>query len=421
MTSAKHFLRKGHGGMACVFGAVFLILAISGGALLCTLPAHENITNPIDKRLPLDQIHANLQKTYPTLYGPWTLELPYTKNHDLTGWHAQSNALNGEPRPPLVVTVNSATGEITGEYERGRTVTTWLHELHTGLLIGPSGNKLVGLTGIGTLLILISGVLSWYQDEPQRHAPRKTGDCKKASTICAISHHRIGILCFPILTFIAITGILLSFPNSIDKIEPSSTRAHDSFAAEVRSTAIPSDRPISIEEAILLARGPFPHALVRRINMPSGENGTFKVELCQRTEKDCLHPKTAVWIDRYSGQIRDVENPGKYSWGQQFSSNLSYYHSGLGLSPVWRIAWLLASIAPILLFASGVFQLAARRNWVEDPHLNLATAIIRSKKYAFFTTQNISSVTRRTATQGIHLTCRAATAIKSWIQSHLDD
>lgn len=121
---------------------------------------------------------------------------------------------------------------------------------------------------------------------------------------------------------------------------------HGDAGSNVRSTAVPNQRPVTLAEAILVARGPFPSSEVRRVTTPAGELGVYRVNLRQRDEINQHHPFTTVWVDRWSGQIRDVRNPHRFSPGQTFTVWLWPLHTGeafapaagfCGSAPVWPL------------------------------------------------------------------------------------
>ena len=54
--------------------------------------------------------------------------------------------------------------------------------------------------------------------------------------------------------------------------------------------------------------------------VPMVDSGIYRINFRQRSELNQRHPFTTVWVDRWSGQIKEVRNPAKFSKGETFAS-----------------------------------------------------------------------------------------------------
>jgi len=134
---------------------------------------------------------------------------------------------------------------------------------------------------------------------------------------------------------------------------------------------VPNDHPVSIADEILVARGLFPHSEVRRVSTPQGELGTYRINLRQKDELNQHHPFTTVWIDRWSGQIRGVNNPSQFSIGQTLTTWQWPLHTGEAFGGAGRLLWFFAGLMPMLLWISGVAHWLHRRGWLKDRAIDL--------------------------------------------------
>ncbi|NJD07195.1 MAG: PepSY domain-containing protein [Methylococcaceae bacterium] len=308
-------------------------------------------------RTSLDRLFASVQAAHPRRYGPWLLELPLDDSKELGAWYLQPEETEDRGYAPLRVSVDINSGHIVSTRIWDDGGVGAVLKLHRRL--GWDGPAASVTAAIMTLVLAASGLSLWRTG--RNHFPLSAGDGGWTGR-SRLWHRRLGLFATPALLMAALTGIALNLPERWTI--PPDTDLHP--GGLVRSTSDPGSRPLGIEEAVAVARGLFPHAVLRRIALPAGEIGVYRVELCQRIEADCRHPATSVWVDRYSGQIRGVDNPGQWPRVRRLVHDLSAWHSGLAFGTVGRLYWCLAGFVPLVLAVSGGWSWAVRRGWVED-------------------------------------------------------
>jgi uncharacterized iron-regulated membrane protein len=185
-------------------------------------------------------------------------------------------------------------------------------------------------------------------------------------------HRLVGLVSAGFLLLLAFTGFHLAYPLLLEALTASAGMGHGDEGPNVRSTAVPNDRPVSLAEAVLVARGPFPSSEVRRITTPLGDAGTYRINLRQRSEINQHHPVTTVWVDRWSGQIRDVQNPSAFTAGQAFTVWLWPLHTGEVFGAAGRFVWFITGLMPLFLFVSGLLHCLYRRGIVKDRPIDFA-------------------------------------------------
>jgi len=184
-------------------------------------------------------------------------------------------------------------------------------------------------------------------------------------------HRLLGLAGGGFLLLLAFTGFHLAYPPLLETLTASAGMGHGGDEGpNVHSSGVPNNRPVGLAEAVLVARGLFPSAEVRRISTPLGETGTYRINLRQRSEINQHHPMTTVWVDRWSGQIRDVRNPVQFSGGQLFTAWLWPLHTGEALGDNGRLLWFLVGLMPLLLYVSGVCHWLHRCGVIQDRALD---------------------------------------------------
>jgi uncharacterized iron-regulated membrane protein len=158
----------------------------------------------------------------------------------------------------------------------------------------------------------------------------------------------------------------LSYPQILEALTGAEDMGHGNNGKAVLSTARPNNRPVRLEEAEFMARGPFPRATLRRVTTPLGDNGTYRINLRQSGEINQKHPFTMVWIDRWSGQIKTVRDPGQFSYGEKLMTWMWPLHTGEALGGMGRLAWFIAGLCPAYFYVSGLLYWLHKRGMVKD-------------------------------------------------------
>ena len=408
-------------------GFFFALLGLTGSlsmyrqALDEVLNPQLVIENPQDKPQNLDKIFANIRLAHPSRHGEWELEMPKSQDEMITAWYDNPHETFGEYYAPLMVSVNPYTAEVVASRFWGHTFSTWMYNLHTQLLMGAFGARKVGILGLGLIASCLSGLYLWW--------PRNLASLRSLlgiqhrqgiSRFAYDLHKLIGAFSFPLLLLLAFTGFHLAVPTFLETIVDAPGMRHGEVGQTIRSTAVPNQHPVSLEEAVTIARGLFPHAEIRRVATPAGEDGTFRVNLRRPEDINIRHPLTMVWIDRWSGQIREVRNPNKFSLGQKFISTLWPLHTGESFSLIGRQLWFIIGLAPSWLFISGLLQWLVKHEIIENHPINLIKlnqTLVKAAKATQYTTNKFLSYL---LALGIWI-AHQVPSLLAWIKSRVTD
>ncbi|HYE36094.1 PepSY-associated TM helix domain-containing protein [Methylocaldum sp.] len=378
MSPARNAWLKLHLYLALGIGFLFVLMGLSGSLSVYREELDELlnprlvIEEPKGEYLPLDRIMAALRVAHPNRYGAWILEMPRSRQGMITAWYEQPHETVGEFYAPLMVSVNPYTAEIAANRFWGRTATTWIYDLHTQLQLGLFGWNTVGILGLLLIVSASTGLYLWWPGLSRIHRAFAIRHDAGLARLAFDLHRALGLFSAIVLLLLAFTGFHLAYPKMLETILGASDMGHGDEGPEILSTAAPNARPVSLAEAVLVARGPFPHAEVRRVATPTGETGTYRINLRQRGEANIKHPATMVWVDRWSGQIREVRNPNTFSGGQTFISRIWPWHTGEAFGAMGRFLWFCVGLMPLVLYVTGLLHWLHRRGSIKDREVNLA-------------------------------------------------
>ncbi len=408
---ARSVWLKIHLYLALSLGLLFALQGLTG-SLSVYRQELDNLFNPQQiitpsqtSPLSLDKIIAAVRQAHPDRHGVWTLELPRKPDQVITAWFEKPRETVDAFYAPLMVAVNPYTGEVIENRFWGQTLTTWLLDLHTQLRLEATGRDLVAVLAVLLILSVSSGLYLWWPRTGWRQAFKLRVNAGLSHLLIDL-HRWLGLLSSVFLLLLAFTGFHLAYPPLIEALTASSGMGHGDEGPNVRSTAIPNDRPISLTEAVLVARGPFSQSEVRRVSTPLGDTGTYRINLRQKNEINQHHPITTVWVDRWSGQIRDVRNPSKFTAAQTFTVWLWPLHTGEAFGELGRLIWFLVGLMPLILYISGIYYWLQRKGLVRDRPVHFAENSQKIRQFSQQAAIHIWTVLRALSLKLIELTRR---------------
>jgi len=359
--------------LALILGFFFAVLGLTGSLSLLG----EGLDQLLNPRLSvepapglkpsLDDLMAAIGREHPDYKGPWTLELPHSPQEPLTAWFEKPVETRGQAYAPLMVSVNPYTGQVLASRFWGETARTWLLDLHSQLHLGRFGARWVGLMGLAMMLSVISGLYLWWPGLKGLRSAFRLRHEAGMNLFMFDVHRLMGLSGFIALLVLAFTGFNLAYPALGEALVGTTGMSHDADGPAIRSTGMAAaHHPVTLEEAVLLARGPFPRAEVRQITTPDGPEGTFRVTFRQAFELNQRHPMTAVWVDQYSGQIREVRNAARFSQAETLLTAVWPLHTGEMLGGWGQLAWFLAGLMLPALYVSGMVRWLIGRGAVRD-------------------------------------------------------
>jgi uncharacterized iron-regulated membrane protein len=367
---------KVHLYLALSAGFLFALMGLSGSISIYGEELDELlnpqliIEDPQGQYQSLDKMMASVRAAHPNRYGSWTLEIPRSPQGMITAWYDKPTETFFELYAPLMVSVNPYTGDVVMSRFWGQTATTWLLDLHTQFRLDRFGWNAVGILGILLFISCSTGLFLWWPGIKAISQALKVRH-KAGIMLLAFDVHRfLGLFSAASLVLLALTGFLLSFPSVLETFTGSSGMEHGQTGRNITSTAIPNNRPTGLAAASFVAQGPFPKAELRRVTTPAGDNGIYRINLRQSSEVNQRHPFTTVWVYRWSGQIKEVRNPAKFSTGDVFATWIWPLHTGEALGATGRFVWFLSGLSLFVLYVSGLLRWLLRTGKMHDREMN---------------------------------------------------
>jgi uncharacterized iron-regulated membrane protein len=290
----------------------------------------------------------------------------------ITAWYDKPRETFFEFHAPLMVSVNPYTTEVVASRFWGQTATTWLLDLHSQLRLGRFGWNSVGILGFLLMISIGTGVYLWWPGFRGIWAALAIRHNAGMMRLVFDLHRLIGLLSATILLLLAFTGINLSYPSILEILAGSSGMEHGETGRTIISTATPNNHSVGLESAEFVARGPFPRAELRRVTTPTGDSGIYRINLRQGSEINQRHPYTTVWVDRWSGQIKEVRNPSNFSQGENFSAWIWPLHTGEAVGGTGRFLWFLAGMGLFFLYVTGLVYWLYRHGKVKDREIDFS-------------------------------------------------
>lgn len=225
----------------------------------------------------------------------------------------------------------------------------YIHQIHLRLVPDPAamprvaaaGKLVVSYVGLVLCLLVPTGsVLFW---RTRRLTVRWRGSWFKA---CFDLHHVVGAGAAAFLLIAAVTGVLIGFPFGERLIYSATASTSPRPLPPPRSTPDGARTPLSIDDAIAIARAALPGASATGYSMPRQPTGVFVISLRVPAETS-LAVHSSVAIDQYSGAVlqkRDFRTDSSGYYWIRFNRSL---HTG----DIWGTAThvLVAAVSLLLV------------------------------------------------------------------------
>lgn len=354
----RRFMLMLHLTLGLAVGALLALTALTGSLLVFYVDIDRMLTPELvvpagqKDAVPLDRVVQALREAHPARSGGWRLELPHGPDHPIMARYMKPEETAGKSFAPLMVAVNPYSGEVLSSRFWGRTAMTWIYDLHYLLLAGDSGQLVLALGGIGSLLILATGVYLWWPAAGKwgkALQPRlRSGLVRQVFDI----HVLAGVYGLVILLPLIVTGIVMERP---DWVKPVVERLSPMTAAPALAPA-QGGTVVGADAALAAALARFPQAEPRWVEVPGQAGGAYHIRLFQAGEPGWRFPKTSVWVNGGDGTIMDFRDPTRWSFGDAFFGWQHPLHNGECFGLCCRILVAVAGLLPALMLATGAVR-----------------------------------------------------------------
>ena len=351
--------------LALTAGLVFVLAGLTG-SLLAFYVEIDRWLNPeitvgvtTEPRQSHEAVFRAIRAAHPSRDGSWRLEMPMSDTAPVTARYYRPAETAHLAFAPLMVSIDPFSLQVRASRLWGDTAMTWLYDLHYALLLDRGGRTTLGVIGIALMLSLASGVVLWWP-RAGRYAGALTFKRRAGSARRTYDLHKLGgIYGLVVLAVVVGSGVLLELSHWVN---PLIDRASPLFPTPAVQSQRIGDAPrLAVDDAVRVASMNFPDATLRWIETPDGPSGTYRINLRVANEPGVRFPRTNVWIDQYSGEVRAIRDRQLNSAGDTLLDWLHPLHNGEAFGMAGRIVVAISGLIPLLLFVTGVMRWRQKR------------------------------------------------------------
>ena len=233
----------------------------------------------------------------------------------------------------------------------------FLHFFHENLTVPEySGRAIVGWTGVGMLVLALSGIVLWWP----RHGAFLPGmRWRRRPRTSTNLHYLAGFWISLPLAFVSATGIYLSFPpqarSVMSSIAPMTPQGPRGFPSPLRQTAMTADAALGV------ALKAEPGARASMIALPVAARGeaaevaapVWRVQI----RKDGGENATILVNDRNG----ETAHPAAQMSGDRAAQWIRWLHEGSNSGSIWRAIVFLTGVLPAVFAVTGIMMWLRRR------------------------------------------------------------
>ncbi|MCC6072939.1 PepSY-associated TM helix domain-containing protein [Massilia sp. GCM10020059] len=394
----KQFLRTLHLWTGLVFGAILVVLGLTGsllswiheldsmlnpGLLQVAPPANMRAGDPFKVDAALVQAATDTLVANPAYGRPSMLELPERAGDVFVAWYRPAPAAGAAPWSQAVtrqVMVDPARLVVLGERNWGEAglsrplLMPTLFHIHRYLVAGEVGKVVIAVTGVSLLLMTITGIILWWP-KMAKAAIWKAITVRHGGSWPRFSfqlHRAGGFFAAPVLLVTALSGVYFNMPawvtpaiKAVSHVSPNGKLTNKSEAGS----------RVSAAEAVAAAQAEFPNGRVSRLSFPAKPDQPFEARVRQPGELRMGPGATRISIDSGNGAVLRVIDPVRATGGDKFISWLFPLHTGEAFGTAGRVFISLFGLVPLAFFVTGLVVWLKLRRPAKAPRRKQAAAV----------------------------------------------
>ncbi|MFC0677140.1 PepSY-associated TM helix domain-containing protein [Lysobacter korlensis] len=232
----------------------------------------------------------------------------------------------------------------------------WLHELHTHLLGGETGEALVGIVGWIALGLTLTGLYLWWPKRGRMLAQLRV--FRGPPVRRWLTWHRsAGVVLLPVLLLAVLTGIGMVYHGAARSLLTGVFGGGATPDAPVR----PADgTPVDWPRVLSRAQSALPSAALTRTAAPAEDSGVVSFRARNAGE---WHPygRTTVHVDTAGQQVLRVHDATRQPLGARMTEAIYPLHIGSVGGAVVKWLTALTGLLPTFLLATGFLFWRRRR------------------------------------------------------------
>jgi uncharacterized iron-regulated membrane protein len=230
------------------------------------------------------------------------------------------------------------------------------YQVHTTLLSGETGERVVGFTGLMILFMALTGPFVWWPGvgrmKPALQVNLSSGVYRGGRDL----HRLAGLAAAPVLLIIAATGVMMAWQPWLAPVVSLVAPVADLPAP--KAAKAPCVGPHTLDEAVAAAVAQKPGQVIKGVRFP----GKGKVVAVYLKSLDLANPRATdhVWVDACTAKILRQKSAATEAPGSKFFNSLLFVHTGQWLGIVGRVLVLLAAAIAVGLVVTGYIQWVTR-------------------------------------------------------------
>jgi uncharacterized iron-regulated membrane protein len=246
----------------------------------------------------------------------------------------------------LRVFADARSGEVLGTF--ALPWLEWLTDLHHHILVESIGKKVVGFIGLFLVLSSLTGLLIWI---------RRSNRWRLFGTRRGIAwqytkfdlHRSVGVIGNVLLLFVAVTGVVIAFPQTITQL------LGGPLPPRPVSVAENSAAPATLEEYVVAAERAIPGGTVRQLRLPRTPDRPVNARI--RMPGDLRQGGSArVNLEPVTARILSIERPEDWPISKSIVQASTPLHYGEWGGFAVRLLWFLIGLMPPVLFVTGLMM-----------------------------------------------------------------
>ena len=343
----RRFINRAHLWIGLIASLPVIVLSLTGMLLVYEdeLTRWElggvGYVEPHGARMPFQQALNAANRVYPD-QAFIELALPEAPDHAVLIYSASG----------LVVGVDPYSGQVLGERREQRMVMYWIREMHETFFLGAAGRYITGLFSLLTAVLIIMGLYLWWKRSMRLRNKLTIKFSAKARRTNYDAHGTIGFFSSFFLLAIALSGVLIAFNDWWKPVILSATGTEWEQRPTLEVPRDPGEPIASIDRLLSVSDKALPAMKPARVYMPPTLTETVRV-LYRFPEH--RRPKGWTYLHPTSGKLLGTLDPAEFAAGRMIHRMNRGLHSGELFGEWMRTLWLILSIVPVVLVATGFF------------------------------------------------------------------
>ncbi|NML93995.1 PepSY-associated TM helix domain-containing protein [Novosphingobium olei] len=370
MQRVRLIVRAAHLWLGLSFGALFVVLGISGALLVfyqeIDAALHPEINVTASGVVPgwnspvWDTSLATVRRQWPERNGAWRFEVTGKPGPIAARYQPPHGGHHGQR---IMVWLAPDGSRVLREAAWGSYAMTWIYDLHMQLAAGPAWRDVVGWAGLIILVLLLTGLWAWWPRGSWRKALRYKRGASFVRTLRDI-HKLAGLASLPLLLMLVVTGVMLALPDQSNAVLTQVTGPIDETPSP--QSAVQTRPPLTISEALAIAHSKMPEGRLAWVEVPGQSDGPFMVRIQQPSDPSYRFPHSYVFIDQFSGAVVGLQDSLRASASTTVNNWLHPLHDASVGGLNFRLLIVCVGLVPALLFGTGLARWRLREAHVEQ-------------------------------------------------------